>query len=441
MRSRRFENVDKDRFWEVFWDGGELEVVIGRLGTKGRASRPHGVDARRYVEAEAVKRLAEGYVEVVPEAVAAQAAPRVAPDPALIARIAEAEDDDVPRRVYADWLLAQGDPLGELIALQCARAALPPWDPEHARLLEREEALVVVHRRHWVPAGLDVDFERGFITRARFVDQPEPAQLDALLAVAPLLRTIDLAPRSGGVVHDAAWRNISAPAWARITGVAFRGPRAPGFTLRAFAEQVATTRVDRLAMRSFLIDFKDIRVLVTRRAWRELDFHVSAIGPSSIDELVKGGARLEVLDLGSCGIEDAGTRRLVELPVLRRLSLRRSRASYASLAVLAGSPTLRALDLSAMRLTARDVEALGAAQLVELDLRETGIGDDAVEALANTPLATRLVRLDLGGNRLGDRATAALAAGRFPSLRMLAVRGLSAHTLEAGLPEARVTVR
>jgi hypothetical protein len=39
MRTRRLENIDKNRFWEVFWELGDVEVISGALGTKGRAKR------------------------------------------------------------------------------------------------------------------------------------------------------------------------------------------------------------------------------------------------------------------------------------------------------------------------------------------------------------------------------------------------------------------
>ena len=38
-------------------------------------------------------------------------------------------DDDVPRRVYADWLSERGDPRGELIAVQCELSVRGAHDP------------------------------------------------------------------------------------------------------------------------------------------------------------------------------------------------------------------------------------------------------------------------------------------------------------------------
>src|SRR5579863_7483186 len=131
MRMRRFENVEKNRFWEVCWEGGELESVSGAIGSNGRASRKHfssSLDCDRHVAAEIDKKLASGFGEVLPEALQVKNAPRAEAAPDWIARIAAAFDDDAPRMVYADWLSSRGDPLGELIMVQCERERLDAND-------------------------------------------------------------------------------------------------------------------------------------------------------------------------------------------------------------------------------------------------------------------------------------------------------------------------
>jgi uncharacterized protein (TIGR02996 family) len=50
------------------------------------------------------------------------------------------EDEDL-RLVYADWLDDQGDPRGEYLRSQCARASLPPKSQKHISLLRREKEL------------------------------------------------------------------------------------------------------------------------------------------------------------------------------------------------------------------------------------------------------------------------------------------------------------
>jgi uncharacterized protein (TIGR02996 family) len=76
-------------------------------------------------------------------------------------------DDEAIRRVYADWLIERGDPHGELIVLQCERAA----GRSHKASLKREKELLEAHRAKWLgpiagAVGKDgVTFERGFLSR------------------------------------------------------------------------------------------------------------------------------------------------------------------------------------------------------------------------------------------------------------------------------------
>ena len=59
-----------------------------------------------------------------------------ADDAALLEAIWARPDDDGPRRVYADALLARGDPRGELIHLSLAAAAGNREAAERARKLQ-----------------------------------------------------------------------------------------------------------------------------------------------------------------------------------------------------------------------------------------------------------------------------------------------------------------
>ncbi|MFP2924610.1 TIGR02996 domain-containing protein [Pyxidicoccus sp. 3LG] len=81
----------------------------------------------------------------------------------LLARIRATPEDDGARLVLADHLLEQGDPLGELIVLQCS-----PRPDE-----ERVKSLLAQHRMSWLaPLGPLADpehtrFERGFPASVR----------------------------------------------------------------------------------------------------------------------------------------------------------------------------------------------------------------------------------------------------------------------------------
>jgi uncharacterized protein (TIGR02996 family) len=81
----------------------------------------------------------------------------------LLDAVYENPADDAARRVYADHLVAQGDPRGELIVLQCERAARSlPISAER-----REVELLWKYGRAWLgPFAKSIGafrFERGFL--------------------------------------------------------------------------------------------------------------------------------------------------------------------------------------------------------------------------------------------------------------------------------------
>ena len=112
---------------------------------------------------------------------------------ALLAEIYANPADDAPRLVYADLLLAQGDPRGELIVLQIERARRNIDEPS-----EREQELLKKHGKAWLGELAPVlswgkgyactAFRRGFV-----------AEADIILSVGKKLRPI-----------------LRNPAWATI---------------------------------------------------------------------------------------------------------------------------------------------------------------------------------------------------------------------------------
>ncbi|WP_163991324.1 TIGR02996 domain-containing protein [Pyxidicoccus caerfyrddinensis] len=123
-----------------------LEAVIQRL--LARPGLPLDEEASRLCEELEEALFERGAAEV-----------RSAPiRESLLARVYEDPEDLEARMVLADHLLEQGDPLGELITLQCAS------QPDEARI----EELLAAHRLRWeAPLGPSIvrggtRFERGF---------------------------------------------------------------------------------------------------------------------------------------------------------------------------------------------------------------------------------------------------------------------------------------
>ncbi len=113
----------------------------------------------------------------------------------LLDAVLAAPEDDAPREVYADWLIARGDPRGDFIACQLAAAR------GAAEAGSRARALFATHGEAWAAAlgGVepsDVTFERGFPVSCA-------ARADALEGLRP----------------GAAWSTVTR---LEITGAAWR---------------------------------------------------------------------------------------------------------------------------------------------------------------------------------------------------------------------------
>ena len=74
---------------------------------------------------------------------------------ALIQAIVESPEDDMPRRICADWLEDYAQPeRAEFIRLQIALARLPSDHPARPALQTRERGLLLAHERGWWPPRL-----------------------------------------------------------------------------------------------------------------------------------------------------------------------------------------------------------------------------------------------------------------------------------------------
>lgn len=111
---RRFEFVEgsSSKFWEVKVEGEQQIVRFGKIGTAGQ-TKEKDFESAGEAKADTKKLIAEktgkGYAEV--------GVKKVPSNPALEAAIAANPDDTKNWRVFADWLLEQGEPWAEMIAL------------------------------------------------------------------------------------------------------------------------------------------------------------------------------------------------------------------------------------------------------------------------------------------------------------------------------------
>jgi uncharacterized protein (TIGR02996 family) len=127
----RYELSDgsSNKFWEITLDGKSFKTTFGKIGSTGQTQLKQfssDADAKKAYEKLIAEKTKKGY-EAVGGGKAKKskqpAAPAIAAkrNPELEKAIDNDPYDTTAYSVYADWLQDQGDPRGELIALQLAK--------------------------------------------------------------------------------------------------------------------------------------------------------------------------------------------------------------------------------------------------------------------------------------------------------------------------------
>lgn len=121
MANTRLELVagTSNKFWEIDLGAKSFAVRWGRIGTKGQLKR-FSFQAAHLAQRAHDKLVADKKQKGYRDPAKVVALPTWPREPALEAAIRADREDTGGYEVYADWLQANGSPLGELIALQCA---------------------------------------------------------------------------------------------------------------------------------------------------------------------------------------------------------------------------------------------------------------------------------------------------------------------------------
>jgi len=262
---------------------------------------------------------------------------------AFLLEILEAPADDLPRRVYADWLMDRPDNVaaarGELIHIQCDLARLAAGEARPAHLVQRERELLGAHGREWGSAFHRLgcrcwEYRRGFVEGVGMPASALIGQAAALFRAAPV-DEIKLY-EAGGLLPDIA----------------------------------ACTHLSRV---------------------RVLDLEKNDLGDADLDALSNSPhlARLRGLLLWSNRVGDSGLRSLLGgLPALERLDLSGNIIGDGGAESLSFSPALsrfRLVDLSSNQIGDQGALALAASayagSLGWIDLARNPIGTAGQAAL------------------------------------------------------------
>ncbi|MDW8244817.1 MAG: TIGR02996 domain-containing protein [Thermogemmata sp.] len=375
-------------------------------------------------------------------------------------RIRAYPDDDLPRLVYADWLDERGDPRGEFIRLQIARARLekligssvgggclpeglrrlhPAYYQAYVRLRQRENLLLVRHRAEWLTPfrGLisGEEFRRGFVESVKIAARTFLEHAARLFALTPL--------RHVQILDLDAWADALAvcPFLDRLEALTIHAQHSGPALAIALARSPYLSGLRRLRLSRNRLGDEGLAQLV-RRPWpslEELDLTHNDLSPAAARLLHhhwRHLPRLHTLQLRDNNLGLSGAAQLVDGPLARqiiRLGLAGNQIGQTcDLSALGNLLTISEVDLSDNGLSPSAVPALltvptvvqgnslaTGAQVRWLDLSRNELGDAGAQILARASCLSELQVLHLAWCNIGDVGARALATARFPKLHTL----------------------
>jgi len=405
-----FKEGTSSKFWEIALDGASFTTTFGKIGAAGQTSTKD-FDDDSAAEAAYAKLIAEkvkkGYVLVKGRPVGAP--PDFKANPGLEQAILADLADPNPWLVYADWLQAQGDPRGELAALQHAGKTAA-----EKRLLEAHPAALLgplakdperFSRLEWrfgflksVKVSVDYEtYEEGYrlekLVRS-LLEHPVARFLEELVFGAELgegeadyQKCVDLLVK---LSRPASLRSLFLAdftseecevSWSRLGNLGKLYAAFPGLErLTLHAGSMTLGKIDLPALREFHLltgglSRKSIKDVCGAR-WPRLETLELWFGNHSY------GAEGTVQDLAPLLAAQG-------LPNLKHLGLKNAEFTDDICKALVGSKVLRqleTLDLSMGCMTAAGVEAILSAKDRFQHLRRLDVSDNALEAGADEPL-------------------------------------------------------
>ena len=205
----------------------------------------------------------------------------------MLAEVLADPDNDEPRMVYADWLMEQGDPRGELISSQCRLKAGIAYLSTRSDMRSRVSELLSEHTAEWIAplsSRADCTFRRGFIED---IEAPAKSFLDGadtIMAREPVtrlkltscakahLKSLASAPwaprlralKLPGAVDDQGVALLAGSAGlAGLTRLNLSGCDVTSDGARAIASSHTLTRLEMLALTGNEVDDEGISLLAS----------------------------------------------------------------------------------------------------------------------------------------------------------------------------------
>jgi uncharacterized protein (TIGR02996 family) len=312
-------------------------------------------------------------------------------------------EDEASRRIFADWLMEQGDPRGEFILAECELALLPRHDPRWPDLADRERELLAEHGKTWAGPLADLvsgyEFRRGFVERVTLPAATFLTRGHRLFANSPV-RDVRLLPMLGGPTID---KIAACPHLTRLAALELSGMRLFDEDCQLLVDHLAQLDgLTSLNLRNTHIGAPGVALVLDSPRLPHL--HTLDLSANKTYFVYRGAqflgspslSRLRALHLGLTGLGDEGATLLAanaHLGKLHTLALWNTTLGNRGVEALAESPYL--------------------IHLTHLNLTGNYITQRGVEALARSPNMARLTHLELTNNAIGDAGALALVKSRY----------------------------
>lgn len=335
---------------------------------------------------------------------------------AFLQEVRTAPQDSIPRLIYADWLEENGDPLADLVRVQCELAESSFDDPRRGELQNRERQLLRQHHENIVqplqkfsPHGLKV--RRGFVESIRLNADVLIDHADEIIGLLPGLCSLTIR-KSLKHLDDL----IRLPQLAQVKSLCLNGARLGDDGLRRLFQSPHLTGLVELNLRANNLCRVGMKTLADQSCL----------------------SNLRTLDIGLNDLDVVGLTRLRESPHLQQLrELRLSDAFLEeNVAAIAGPgwDQLAHLELTAIGLTNLALSALvdtsRSYQQLNLNRNRDGL-DNACVKLLDRPEISSLRSLTIGNNWISDAGLGRLLESQhLTGLQFLDASGL--HNQQEG---------
>ncbi|MFT5527418.1 MAG: hypothetical protein ACI9HK_005400 [Pirellulaceae bacterium] len=354
-------------------------------------------------------------------------------DQSFLREIIKDPDNDDPRLIYADYLEETGDPLGELIRIQCDLAKMTGDDRNYAVLEKRQFALLKKHKSRWLGAIAEMTriakIYRGFVRDIVLGARQFIAHHRTLFQLAPIRNATVVKVSSKSFKEFAECESL-----ARLDSLKLSDVPLETAEFRKLFESPYLTRLKRFSVGVYGTNVGIYHVIGKSRLAEEvceLELSGNAMQSEGMVALLQESRfrQLETLSCDRNGIDNVGMVAIANtrcLTTLRTLHIGRSLIGPDGMAALANSANvtgLRTLTLNENYIQDSGLVDLFSSRnfghLSSLGVARNHLTDDGFTKVATSNFGGRLRSLDAGHNQLGSDSLAAIVGSSLRGLERL----------------------